>query len=297
MKRFGLTFIPYCVFWLTCGLVQAQELTAFGGVQTYAAAKEETLLDIARAHKIGFVEMRAANPDVDPWLPGEGREITIPAHHLLPDAPREGLVVNLGEMRLYYFEEKGQPPVTFPIGVGRDGMKTPLGQTTIERKTEGPNWYPTPRMRREDPTLPKVVKAGANNPLGSHALYLGWPTYLIHGTNKPWGVGRRVSSGCIRLYPEDIANLFTMVPKGTKVTVVDQPVKFGWIGGELFMEAHPSKGQADALEMKGSFEHRLEDGFSAAVIKAAGDQTQRLDWRAIREAVMRRSGLPVQVTR
>ncbi len=273
-----------------------QQLAAIGDLRVHQAAPEETLLDIARNNKIGFVEIRAANPDIDPWLPGEGRDVMIPDYHLLPDAPQEGVVVNLGEMRLYLFRA-GEMPVSFPIGVGREGMKTPLGRTTITRKTAGPSWYPTPRMRAEDPSLPRVVGPGPENPLGTHALYLGWPAYLIHGTNKPWGVGRRVSSGCIRMYPEDIEAFFDMVPTGTPVTVVDQPIKMAWIDGELYMEAHPSKAQADAIEMDGHFRHELSNGFSKRLLDLAGQQAARLDWPMIRKAVLERSGLPVQITR
>ncbi len=262
---------------------------------SHVVQAEETLLDIARNLNLGFVELRAANPDVDPWVPGAGTRLTIPARHLLPDAPRADVVVNLGEMRLYRFFSDGRPTVTFPIGVGREGMKTPLGATTIVRRAEGPSWRPTPRMRAEDPSLPAVVGPGPDNPLGSHALYLGWPAYLIHGTNKPWGVGRRVSSGCIRLYPEDIARLYEMTPTGTSVHVVDQPIKLAWAEDRLWLEAHPSKSQADQIEMHGEFRFELPEGFSRMVIEHAGEAAGRIDWQAVRRAVKARAGYPVAI--
>ena len=151
--------------------------------------------------------MVAANPGIDPWVPGEGTEINLPTVHLMPDladADPEGIVVNLAEMRLYFFEKPGGVPQSFPIGIGRDGLNTPTGTTEVVAKRKNPTWRPTKRMRDEDPELPEVVPPGEDNPLGTRALYLGWPQYLIHGTNKPHGVGRRVSSGCVRLYPEDV---------------------------------------------------------------------------------------------
>ena len=178
---------------------------------SYRAAYEDTLLEVARRFKLGYVEMVAANPGTDPWLPGEGTEVVLPTVHLLPDAAREGIVINLADMRLYYFPEPNGPPRSYPIGIGRDGLTTPLGTTEVVRKRKDPTWHPTARMREEDPELAEVVPPGPDNPLGSRAMYLGWPTYLIHGTNKPWGIGRRSSSGCIRMYPEDAEELFDLV--------------------------------------------------------------------------------------
>src|SRR5690606_29607209 len=154
-----------------------------------------------------------------------------------PDAPRDGIVVNLAELRFYYFRRKGEPRfLTRPIGIGREGFTTPLGQTTVVRKAKDPVWRPTAATRADRPDLPAAVPPGPDNPMGAYALYLGWPTYAMHGTNQPWGVGRRVSRGCIRLYPEDIEALYPLVPVGTRVTVVDQPLKVGWHMGELYLE-------------------------------------------------------------
>ena len=270
-----------------------------GELRRIVAVHEDTLLDLARANGLGYVEMIAANRGVDPWVPGASTEIVLPNAHILPDAERQGLVVNLAEHRLYYFGASGAEPVTFPLGVGREGWSTPLGTTEIVRKKERPTWYPPESIRAEKPSLPKVVPPGPNNPLGSHALYFGWPTYLIHGTNQPWGIGRRVSHGCIRLYPEDIVRLFEIVPVGTPVQVVDQAVKIGWFEGELYIEAHPDARQADELEMTGRIESvgakSLADSLYRITARA-GDDRDRLDWRIIRNALEERSGIPVQIT-
>jgi L,D-transpeptidase ErfK/SrfK len=190
--------------------------------------------------------MTRANPDVDVWLPGAGAEVLLPTQFILPEAPRDGLVLNVAAMRLYYFapaDEDGQATLyTHPIGIGRVGWATPLGSTRITAKAANPAWYVPESIRKEhaeagDP-LPAVVPPGPDNPLGAHALRLAMPGYLIHGTNKPAGVGLRVSHGCIRLYPEDIASLYEMVPKGTPVHIVEQPYLAGWHGDRLMFSAH-----------------------------------------------------------
>src|SRR5690606_15287792 len=205
---------------------------------------EDTFVALARQYNVGFEALRRANPDVDPWLPGEGTEIVIPSQFVLPRAPREGIVVNVAELRLYYFPDKdGRRVITHPISIGRQDWSTPLGTTTITAKQANPSWYPPQSIREEhaamgDP-LPAVVPPGPDNPLGKHALRLGLPGYLIHGTNKPSGVGMRVTHGCIRMFPEDIEALYESVPVGTKVRIVNQPYKLGWSAEGLYLEAHP----------------------------------------------------------
>ena len=268
-----------------------------GLVQTYTAKHEDRLLDLARDNGLGFVEIIAANQGVDPWVPGEGKKIVLPTGHLLPNAPRDGVIVNLAEHRLYFFARDGIR--TYAIGVGRDGWGTPLGTTKIVRKKKNPIWYPPKSIRLKHPHLPKAVRAGPNNPLGQHALYFDWPTYLVHGTNMPWGVGRRVSHGCIRLYPESIEKLFNEVPVGTTVQVINQPIKIGWSGGELYMEVYPEPEQVDELERDGEFLSAAKRSNSDAfykIINLAGGELSRLNWPAIRSALSERTGLPVRVT-
>ena len=270
-----------------------------GELRRIVTAYEDTLLDIARDNGLGYIEMIAANRGVDPWVPGENTPIVLPTAHILPDAERRGLVVNLAEHRLYYFDRPGTEPATFPLGVGMKGWSTPLGTTEIVRKKEKPTWYPPESIRAEKPNLPKAVPPGPANPLGSHALYFGWPSYLIHGTNQPLGIGRRVSHGCIRLYPEDIARLFEIVPVGTPVQIIDQAVKIGWSNGELYIEAHPEAHQADELEKTGRIESLADKSLADALYRIktrVSDAEDRLDWHLIRSALRERSGVPVQVT-
>ena len=269
-----------------------------GEIETYEAAYEDTLVHLARRHDLGFVELRSANPMLDPWIPGEGAEVVLPKRHLLPDAPREGIVINLAEMRLYAYLNGDEAPSTFPLGIGREGLDTPMGETTVIRKKEGPTWRPTQRMRDEDPKLPAVVPPGPDNPLGTHAVYLGWPTYAIHGTARPYGIGRRVSSGCIRMYPEDIIKFFEKVPVGTKVNVIHQPIKVAWIGNELFLEAHSTMDDAIKMEETGTVSHRkMSEDEVELVMKVAGEHKDLLNWPRIREAVRERSGFPVRIAR
>lgn len=216
--------------------------------------QEDTIVDLARRYRVGFEEIRQANPGIDPWLPGTGRTVLLPARHLLPRLIGEPLatgevrlVVNIAEMRLYaMFGEPDLPParrvVSFPISVGRQDWRTPLGQTTIISRIADPTWTPPASIRAEAAergvTLPDVVPAGPDNPLGQHALRLAIPAYLIHGTNKPAGIGMQVTHGCIRMYPADVAWLFDNVTTGTTVELVNQPYKLRWMGDQLWMEAH-----------------------------------------------------------
>ena len=261
------------------------------------ASSEDTFADVARRHDVGYLELVAANPGVDPWLPGTGREIVLPTDHLLPDAPAEGIVINVAEQRLYWFRGEDDV-VTHPIGTGRVGYTTPRGTTKIVRKKEHPTWTPGASAHRDDPTLPVVVKAGPENPLGDHALYLGWPSYLIHGTNEPDGVGRRVSRGCIRLYPEDILSLFEQVPIGTPVRVIEEPVKVGWHGDDLVLEAHWNLEQAGQMEEDGSFEPARDPAAEKRIRKLASmsQPPVEVDWDRVTRVLEERRGVPVRIT-
>ncbi|MDX9875734.1 MAG: L,D-transpeptidase family protein [Spongiibacteraceae bacterium] len=219
-----------------------------GEIQIVQARADDTLSDIARRFNLGYEEIVRANPGVDPWLPRAGTEIVLPTRHVLPDAPRRGIVINLAAMRLYHFLEPAadgtQTVVTHPVGIGRVGWHTPQGTTTVISKRTDPTWYPPVSVRREhaangDP-LPAAVPPGPDNPLGRHAMRLGWTSYLIHGTNRPYGVGLRASHGCIRMYPEDIEQLYEQTAIGTPVTIVNQPVVLGWRGDTLYAQAFPA---------------------------------------------------------
>lgn len=270
--------------------------THIGEIRSYTADYEDTMITIARKFNLGFVELRAANPFVDPWMPGEGAKMTLPAMHLLPPGPRRGVVINLPEMRMYAYLKPGAPPESYPLGIGREGLLTPSGTTSVVRKMDGPTWRPTARMRAEDPTLPAVVPPGPDNPMGTHAIYLGWPTYAIHGTNKPYGIGRRSSSGCLRMYPEDIVNLYDRVPVGMSVTVVDEPVKAAWVGDKFYIEVHPTMAHADRMERDGGLpEYEISQDEMGAVMTAAGADAHYIDWATLRQVIRERNGMPVVV--
>lgn len=266
-----------------------------GRVYYYYAKYEDTFVDIARKHNLGYTELIAANPGVDPWLPGKGKKLTLPMAHLLPAAERKGVVLNLSDLRLYYFVPDKDQVLTFAIGIGDEGWLTPKGTTKIVRKKANPAWHVPASIRKEDPDLPAVVPPGPDNPLGTRAIYLGWPSYLIHGTNTPRGVGRRVSHGCVRLYPEGIEQLFELVGPDTQVRIVDQPVKLGWVKGDLVLEVHPSQNQTDQLEEKGKFIPEPLPELEYRIMKAAGNQADRLDWEVIRRAEKERSGIPTRI--
>ena len=268
-----------------------------GEVQTHRTVLEDTLLDLARQYDIGYVEIVAANPGIDPWVPGANKDVVVPTRHLLPQGPHDGIVINIAEMRLYYYPKKDGVPETYPLGIGEQGSETPSGSTAVMRKQANPTWYRTKSEIAAKPWAPKIVPPGPENPLGAYALYLGWNSYLIHGTDDWRGVGRRDSRGCIRMYPEDIQKLFGEVKIGTKVTVVNQPIKFAWIDGTLFMEAHPTPRQTDQLEMDNFADFDDPTGLSKAILAVAGDAASRLDWTAIRQAAKDRNGIPVAITR
>jgi L,D-transpeptidase ErfK/SrfK len=275
-----------------------------GVVQKTQATKEDTLTDIARRFNVGYEEIVRANPGVDPWLPGEGKEIVIPSQFVLPNAPREGIVINAAAMRLFYYPKpkKGEMQFvhTYPIGIGKVGWKTPEGVTKIVRRQKDPVWRPTASIIREHlkergEKLEAVVKAGPDNPLGRHAFYLGWPTYMIHGTNKPAGVGLRSSHGCIRLYPEDIAALFESAPIGTAVRVVNQPFVFGWHDGALHIQAFDVL-EDDPRDWKKAQAKLLNKAMAERIRKELQARKEKIDWEAVAKLTEEPRGIPVSVT-
>ena len=286
--------VPVAAAW--SGVWQADaEDAVVGRNQVYIARYEDTLLDIARRFGMGLAELRLANPGVDVWLPGEGTAIRLPSRFVLPEAPRSGLVVNVAEMRVYYYP-KGRGVVrTWPISIGRVGWETPLGETSIVRKKVRPTWYPPESIREEaarngDP-LPRVVGPGPDNPLGSHALYLGFSQYLIHGTNKPFSIGMRVSHGCVRMYPEDIVELYELTEPGTPVTLVHQGVKAGWSGDKLYLEVHPEVGVPDEKTRPSMIE--VVSSLVAATPESG--EPMVLDWDRVEQALATANGIPVAV--
>jgi L,D-transpeptidase ErfK/SrfK len=266
-----------------------------GGDKTTTTVYEDTLYDLARTYSLGSEELIRVNPGVDPWLPGAGKLITIPDRHILPPGPREGIVVNLPEHRLYYYPKpvRGKPVqvITYPVSIGKMDWHTPIGLTHVIAKIKNPIWYPPESVRKEhaaagDP-LPPFVPPGPDNPLGAYAMRLaaGNGTYLIHGTNNPIAVGLAVTHGCIRMYPDDVAALFPMIPVGTPVRLINEPVKVAWVDGELLLEAHPpvdAEGQ--------SFEPNV-DQFSQLLQAAVGDSTVAIHWDYAREVLQKADGV------
>ncbi len=282
--------------WAASYTLQNMNDSVIGEIDIARAELKDTMLDIARAHGLGYQDIKLLNPEVDTWLPGEGMEILLPLQFVLPDAPKEGIVLNIPEMRLYYYPPKKRNQatqvVTYPLGVGREGWSTPYVKTQIIEKKTHPNWYPPESIRAEheeagDP-LPKIVKAGPDNPLGDHALRLGIPQYLIHGTNKPFGIGMRISHGCIRLYPEDIESLFNEVKIGTPVKIVNQPYKVGKLNGVIYLEAHPHL-QEDAARYAGLTE------IVRLIVDVTQEQSYQIDWNLVDQVVSEHKGIPVAI--
>jgi L,D-transpeptidase ErfK/SrfK len=273
-----------------------------GLVQVTVASADDTLPDIARRFNLGYEEIVRANPDVDPWLPGAGREIVLPTRFILPNAPREGVVLNVPAMRLFYYppRKKGDPVtvITYPIGVGRVGWATPEGATKILKRTLDPTWRPPPSIRQEHlemgDELPEVVTPGPDNPLGRHSFTLGWPGYLIHGTNKPYGVGMRSSHGCIRLYPEDIEQLFDTVPIGTKVRVVNQPLLFGRMGDDVLIQALGAL-EDDTRDWEKSRRKLMEKAMPEPMRRGLKEKKLSIDWERAETLAVEAHGVPVSV--
>lgn len=290
----------------------------FGAVQIISARYEDTFVAFAQKYNVGYEALKRANPGVDPWLPGEGTRVVIPTQFVLPHAPQRGIVVNIAELRLYYFPDDGagaatngmRRVVTYPISIGQLDWSTPLGTTKVTGKVQNPSWYPPQSIRDEhaarDDVLPRVVPPGPDNPLGKHALRLGLPSYLIHGTNMPSGIGMRVTHGCVRMFPWDIEALYKTVPVGTPVTIVNQPYKLGWTEQGLYLEAHPPlakdapKGtdepsRTDTAEADVPLEGSLTELTRAYV---AATQTRRVDmrWDLAETVIQSARGLPELIT-
>jgi len=284
--------------------IVAADSDVVGRLQVTKSKKEDTFADIARRFNVGYVELVRANPGVDPWLPGDGTEILLPTEFILPDAPREGLVLNLAQMRLYYFPKRDKDGpvevITHPIGIGKVGWATPEGSTKVVSHHKDPTWTPPLSVRqehaKEGDILPPTVPPGPENPLGRHMMRLGWPSYLIHGTNKPPAVGMRASAGCVRLYPEDIARIFEAVPDGTKVTVVNQPVLLGWRGDELLVQTYEPlvDDKRDWSDVPKTLRKKTVKP-KVALWKRVGEHADAIDWEVIGAEAAKPRGIPVPV--
>jgi L,D-transpeptidase ErfK/SrfK len=273
--------------------------TVIGEDGSMTTVYEDTLPDLAQRYSLGYYEIIRANPGVDVWIPGAGKRLTLPGRRILPPGPRDGIVVNLPEHRLYFYPKPrpGERPavITYPVSIGKMDWRTPLGETRIVSKVRKPSWYPPESVRKEHAErgdeLPKVVPPGPDNPLGEYAMRLavGGGSYLIHGTNNPLAVGMAVTHGCIRMYPEDIAALFPLVPAGTKVRLVNEPVKVAWVQGQLLLEVHPpvdAEGQSIDPDLQ-VLEPLLD--------QELGNDSAAIHWDLARDTLAAATGLPTLV--
>lgn len=291
--RFALQYLVVSAFLLilSCAAlaeVYSGDATVIGNRKSYRIRGRESLVEVARRFDLGYQEMAAANPGIDPYAPGAGISVTIPTVWIIPESLKSGgIVINLSEMRLYYsFSFKGTRLIaSFPIGIGDEGKDTPVGTFRVIQKIVNPSWYVPQSVKMEKPELPDIVPPGPANPLGTHAMRLSERTILIHGTNKPWGVGRRVSHGCIRLYPEDIPRLYRLVAVGTPVTIVREPVKVGERTGKVFVEVHDEQSSS-------------AENIEAVITLLKGNNLQdRVSTQKVLRAIMEKKGYPVDVSR
>ena len=287
-----------------------------GAVSTVTARQEDTLVDIARRHGLGYQDIVRANPDVNVWVPSEGTEVILPTQYVLPSGLRQGVILNLAEYRLYYFPEaqEGETAyvMTYPISIGRMDWETPLGKTSVISKVRNPSWYVPQSVLDEHAAdgnpLPRIVPPGPDNPLGKFAMRLGLPGYLIHGTNRPAGVGMRVTHGCVRMFPEDIEYLFGKVDVSTAVRIINEPIKMGWAGSQLVMEVHPVLEVADLREFAEAADESGEESAEVVVevkdpltyvteqfILTTGERAGQLDWHLAEQIVGRSDGIPTPV--
>lgn len=261
-----------------------------GQLQMMTTRYEDTFAEIGTQRSLGYLELVKANPEVDPWLPGDGTRITLPRKYVLPDSRREGIVINLAEYRLYYFRDGGVQ--VFPVGVGTEDNPSPLTDAEVTMGLESPAWYPPASIRAEYEAsgeyLPRMIPPGPENPLGSHALMLSEEGYLIHGTNKGFGVGMQVSHGCFRMYNDDISRFVREVPKGTPVQVIHQPVKVGLRNGQLWLEVHRAK-----EEYPNDEKERLWQQVNK-VLEAYSEENKGLEIqrRVVEQAVEQADGVP-----
>ncbi len=258
--------------------------SVIGMVRYYKVSGNESLIEIARKFNLGFNGITDANPGADPFVPPNGMMVQVPTEWVLPEVRvREGIVINISELRLYFFPSRNSKIVyTFPIGIGDEGTETPTGSFKVIQKKASPSWIVPKSIKKEDPKLPDVVPPGPDNPLGTHALRLSASSVLIHGTNRPWGIGRKVSHGCIHLYPEDIPWLYRNVKTGTRVTIVKQPVKAGVRDNRVYLEVH-NVGNMNYLR-------------EALAVLGRKKLLDRVDSAKVNQAAKERNGVPIVVS-
>jgi L,D-transpeptidase ErfK/SrfK len=266
-----------------------------GKIRTVQTITGDTLASLGRRYEVGLYELKEANPSMDfDTAYGPGKTVLIPTQFILPNTPHKGIVVNLAELRLYFYQPNTREVITFPVGVGRDGWNSPVGQTYIASKSKDPVWHVPESIKEErlkdGVVLPDHVDPGPDNPLGGYRLRLGFAGYLIHGSNDPNGIGRRSSSGCIRMQPEAIESFFNLVPVNFMVTLVDEPVKVGWLNNDLYIESHvPLTGNSEAGSA--ALEKNLHQQVDAAIAKRPAD----INWTEALKVLHQQRGYPVKI--
>ena len=260
----------------------SKKMTVIGQMQVHTVKTGETLLDIARHYGLGISEMQAFHPEKDPWLLEEGSELQVPSLWIVPETKHRAVVINVPEMRLYRFHAKKGTVSTYPVTVGEEETQTPLGTFRVVDREVDPEWNIPAKLQHKYKT--KIIPAGDDNPIGKYWLGLSARGYGIHGTDNAWSVGRILSNGCIRLYPEDMEKLFRDVPVGAVVEIVYESVKFGYSGGVIFVEVHEDPyGFIEDMEQH-----------ARSVAKRRGIE-EYVDWEKVDEAVEWKNGVPIPV--
>jgi len=268
--------------------------TMVGTIATVTTRENDTLSDIARHFGLGYNDISKANPAIAPWTPAPNSHVLLPLQFILPDAPHKGIILNLANMRLFYYPKQPSNKVfTYPIGIGRQGWNTPMGLTRIVAKKANPTWVVPASIHQEHAekgdSLPSVVAAGPNNPLGLYAMRLGFPRYLIHGTNKPYGIGMQISHGCVQLYPEDIEILFKKASVGMPVHIIHQPYLAAWHEDMLYLEAN------EPLQKWAQDKGRLKKQLLKQLRQVSSKKNVAIDWEKVDSIIERSDGIPTPI--
>ncbi len=294
-----VTLVLFSLLWATGSLATTYPLPPqgsdiIGQVITVEAQSGDTLLKIANDYNIGWHEIMEANPDVNPQHLHWGQRIIIPTAYVLPPF-RDGIVINLAELRLYYFSPDKKYVYTYPVGLGRREWRTPVVDSVVVNKKRDPTWYVPNTIRdfvfeQTGKELPEFMGPGPDNPLGQYAIYMQKAGYLIHGTNQPWSVGKLVSSGCIRLMPPDIEELFNNVNIGQKVRIIHHPYKIGWNNGKLYLEAHVPVNISDPIS------HLNIISADDAIRDAVKGHDVKINWDRVEQTIQHQLGVPVAIS-
>ena len=265
-----------------------------GTIAAIDTRENDALPDIARHFGLGYNDISIANSSVSPWTPKPGSHVLLPVQFILPDSPHKGIALNLANMRLFYYPKKQPDKVyTYPVGIGRQGWNTPMGLTSIVTKDANPSWTVPESIHREHAekgdSLPKVVGSGPDNPLGLYAMRLGIPGYLIHGTNKPYGIGMQISHGCVQMYPEDIEVLFKKATVGMPVRIIHQPYMTAWHQDMLYLEAH------EPLEKWAKDKAKLKKQVVKQLHELSDERSVAVDWNKVERILQRSDGIPTPV--